>query len=152
MYVPPRWSPVAGLRDAEPRTDTGVDIRRCVSAGGGGWIVSVDARVRAYNSADVFDAGIFPSPAVTRCSGDGGRRGWEEGEGERERGRKKKKEGLVSAQQEARCSADKRIFRLTTRDHILQLMRLDLTLRYFSPASRESSFSPSYPLPANIPR
>lgn len=48
----------------------------------------------------------------------------------------KKKEGLVSEQQEARCSADKRIFRLTTRDHILQLMRLDLTPRYFSPAPR----------------
>lgn len=70
--------------------------------------------MRAYNSADVFDAGIFPSPAG---------RGW------RRRAEKKER---ASAQQEARCSADKRAFRVTTRDHILQLMRLDLTLRYFA--------------------
>lgn len=30
------------------------------------------ARVRAYNSADVFDAGIFPSPAVRRRERVGG--------------------------------------------------------------------------------
>lgn len=92
-----------------------------------GWIVSVDARVRAYNSADVFDAGIFPSPAVTRCSGGGGG------------GEEKRRKDLFLDNREHGVSADKRIFRLTTRDHILQLMRLDLTPRY---SSRNSS--PSY--------
>lgn len=95
VYVPPR-SPVAGLRDAEPAYrhegwTFGVACR--------GWIVSVHARVRAYNSADVFDAGIFPSPAVRRR----GRGGRSAGKGWAARREEKKKE-LVSAQQEARCS------------------------------------------------
>lgn len=91
VYVPPR-SPVAGLRDAEPAYryggwTFGVACR--------GWIVSVHARMRTYNSADVFDAGIFPSPAVRRREGRGKGVGSTPGE---------KKKELVSAQQEARCS------------------------------------------------
>lgn len=103
VYVPPR-SPVAGLRDAEPAYrhggwTFGVACR--------GWIVSVHARVRAYNSADVFDAGIFPSPAVRRREEEEGEgRGGGSARGKRvgstPRGGKKKE--LVSAQQEARCS------------------------------------------------
>lgn len=54
-------------------------------------------------------------------------------------GEEKRRKDLFLDNREHGVSADKRIFRLTTRDHILQLMRLDLTPRY---SSRNSS--PSY--------
>lgn len=106
---------VAGLRDAESRTSTeGVDSRqlRVVGGGRGGGLFR-RRRVCARTTTRMYLMLEYSRHPL----GAGG-------------GQTEKKE-RVSAQQEARCSADKRAFRATMRDHILQLMRLVLTLRYF---------------------
>lgn len=140
MYVPPRWSPaLVCVTPSRVRTRGWTFGVACRRGGLFRWTrVCARTTARMYLTLEYSRHPL--SPGVAGMEEGGGGEGARGREGERER-EEKKKEGVVSAQQEARCSADKRIFRLTTRDHILQLMRLDLTLRYFSPAFLEKASS-----------